>query len=209
MFELDILELLNKYRKANDEYNKTKILKSINSLIKENPEKFEKVKNSPDFDSETFSILKKAIDMQDEESEEKNEETQINNNSQSSDIQRVKKAYDNWLLEFKKNGYKPSAKSEMMVSELVNYYILNNFRVIEQILTIEEDETYEKFKNMVTNFTRLYFTNKLKDYRTSQKFKERSLFKRKMIERHILEIYKQMEKYNFNPKRVEEIINEA
>ncbi len=192
MFELEIINLLNNYKKSED-YDKIKIKKSICNLIKENESDFNKFisKDGLDDENKKFlndcykSILVKNIVKKD-----------------TSDFELVKEYYLKWLEIFNRNNKIPNEENEKIILAIINFYVLNRFEVLEEILEIQDSEDFDSFKSMLKNYLRKYFAEKISIYYKSENFKNLGFFEKRKKKNQILEILNEIGEYKFDVKKI-------
>lgn len=192
MFELELIELLNKYKKS-DTYEKGKIKKSITNLISQNKEQYEKFLNTQAIDAQTKQFLTQC---EQEISQEKDET--------KSDLEIIKNQYSKWLEIYEQNNRIPNQDNEKIILSLINFYAPNRFQILEQILQIKDTQDYEDFKNMLKNYLRKYFAEKIEQYYQSEAYKSLGFFAKRKKKDQIIKTIDNLGKYIFNPKEIEE-----
>lgn len=193
MFELEILELLNSYKNA-DEYDKNKIESSMKKLISEHKQEFQKFLDNSQIDNEAKDFLL-TLSKEEKTTDEKD------------DFKVIKEMFMRWEIEFEKNRGVPSKKNEEIILEIINFYVKNRFYVLERILEIEDSTNYESFKNMLKNYLRRYFCELIENYYESEKFKSLGYLKKRKKKNQILRALDKVGEYKFKPKEIEEAIN--
>jgi len=194
MFQLELLELLKKFKKA-DEYEKEKLKSSIRSLIKENQEKYDEFINNTQLGGESKSILDESLATQ-----EPVEETE-----QNDDILIIKKYYETWLKTYKKNKNQISKENEQVITSLINFYIINRFEVLEKILDLKDTLDYENFKNHLKNSLRAYFAKLIEKYLASDNYESLNFFSKRRKKNEVLNILNDIGEYKFNKAKIKEI----
>ncbi len=202
MFEIEFISLLNEYKKS-DEYGRKKAEESISKLIASNIEKFEDFmsKNSQNFDQETISFLKQCYEKSQQNDEEEDSSKVVGN---ISDMDIIKRYYDKWFTEYKKNNGILNEVNEKIVMEIINFYALNRFYVLEQLFKVHDTEEFEKFKNMIKNYARRYFAEKIEQYYESDSYKNLGIFEKRRKKKAIVEILNEIGEYRFNVKKITE-----
>ena len=128
-----------------------------------------------------------------------------NDNKEMSDFEFIKSKYYDWLNEFKKNNI-PNENCEKIVEEIINYYALNSFYVIEEILKIKNDENYEFFKNMIKNYLRKFFAKKIKEYYISEEFNSLNFFQKYKKKKEIIKLLDDIGSYKFDINKIKGVI---
>ena len=201
MFELELIGLLNDYKKAS-EYDKKKIKESISKLIAQNEDKLSDFIEKNEVDTWAKTLIEECAKEKQEKEEEK-----VEKQEQESEYKVIRKAYEKWLGFYEKNNREADENCEKVILEIINFYAGNRFEVIEQILSIDDTEDYESFKNMLMNYLRKYFVTKVKAYRESEKYKSLGFFAKSREKRKILDLYKEIGAYKFNKSHIEEVLN--
>ena len=130
---------------------------------------------------------------------------EINADDENSDFEIVKKQYEKWLKAFEENNFVPSKKNERIVEEIINFYVLNRFEVLQKVLSIKDDDNLEKFKYMIKNYLRKYFAKRILDYYNSEEFNSISFFAKRKKRNEILNFLDNIGKYEFNKKEFDKI----
>lgn len=198
MFELEIIELLKKLKNTKDEYEIKKIKNSICNLIKENPEKYENFLQMQALDENTIFLFKECNLIEKEESENKTNE--------NSDFEIIKKYYLKWLEIYEQNGKIANTQNEKIVQEIINFYIQNRIEVLLQILKTNSDDNFEAFKNMLKNYLRKYFAEKINNYYKSEDYKNLGFFKKRRKNRELLLTLDYVGKYHFENLKLIEVL---
>lgn len=213
MFELELISLINEYKKSFSDYDKKQVFTRIENLVLEKSQKFETfiMKNNSSFDEDTNKIIlilkeeiknkKENLNSKDDTSDTEN--TEIKNTQ--TDFDMIKNVYEKWLVEFRKN-LEENPNCQKMIKDLVNYYMPNNFQTIKKIFDINDNQDFENFKNMIKNYLRIYYVSKIKEYRTSEQFNSMNFFKKFKIKKEIHEIYQDLGKYVFEDDRINKLI---
>jgi hypothetical protein len=208
MFEIEIISLLNKYKNCTADFDKNKFKNSIKRLIFENPEEFDKFVSSSSLDSETVNFLKNLEELSDKEnSENKNYSNNVSSNELNSDLEKIKQVYDVWKNNFVNNSRVPNGECESVLNEMINFYAPNRFFVLKKVLEIKDDNDFESFKNMLNNYIRKYFAEKISKYYESDGFVSLGFFDKRKKKREIIDILSEMSSYRFDEKRILEVLN--
>ena len=195
MFKLEIIDLINKYKKA-EEYDKQKIEDSIISLIRTNKTEFSNFIGSEQFNTDIEELLNRCYEKS----------SQANVEESDDDISIVRKQYENWLNHFVQNGRVANVKCEEVIENIIDFYIINRFEVLQEILKIKDSSDFEFFKAMLNNYIRKYFAGEIKKYYESESFNTLGYFSKKKKEREIESILNQIADYNFDQKKIEEVL---
>jgi len=197
MFELELITFLNDYKKS-DENTKNKILKSISNLIKENNDEFNNFISKDNLDEETKKLLKDCSNNFSKDEKIKTNEV--------SDFELIKNYYIKWENIYNQNNKIPNTENEKIVLEIINFYVINRFDVLEEVLKIKDSEDYESFKNMLKNYLRKYFAEKISNYYKSDNFKDLGFFEKRKKKNKILDFLAEIGQYKFDIKKMEEIL---
>lgn len=199
MFELEILELLKKLKNTSDEYELKKIRKSICNLIKENPQKFEKFTQMEALDNQTIKILNECelIEAQEDQNKISNE---------PSDFEIIKKYYLKWLDIYQKNNNVVNIENEKIIENIINFYVQNRFEVILQLLKTNDSQEFGNFKNMLKNYLRKYFAEKINNYYKSENYTNLNYFQKRRKNKELLLILEWIGNYEFEKIKLEEIL---
>jgi len=199
MFDLEIIELLKKLKNTSEEYESKKIKKSICNLIKENPSKYEHFIQMQALDRETMKIFSECESIEHEEDKNKTNET--------SDFEIIKKHYEKWLEIYNQNEKIPNNQNEKIIEDLINFYIHNRFQILLQILkTNDEDGDFENFKNMLKNYLRKYFAEKINAYYKSENYQTLGFLKKREKNRELLLALDNIGHYNFDKTMINEVL---
>lgn len=196
MFELELLELLNNLKKTHDEYERNKIKSSIFTLISQNKEKYDIFIQNQGLDAKTLQFLNEVANQnpsQETSSEDK----------QDDDFSIIKKYYGKWLEIYTQNNKNITPENEKIIQELINFYVLNRFGVLEKILTIQDSLDYDAFKWHLKNQLRVYFGNKIKNYVESENYLKLSFLQKIKKKRVLNLIIDEIAKYKFDLKFME------
>lgn len=201
MFTIEILELLNKYKKS-DEYERKKIEENLINIIKNNEDEFLNFAQTKaeELDEETRKFMQNCYDKV----EENKKETLPKDTKSDYDI--IKNAYEKWLDEFKTNLNVANEKCEQIVEEIINHYALNQLDTLKKIMEIKDDENFESFKNMINNYLRKYFVEKIERYYKSEEYIALGFFKKRSKRKQILNLLNDIGKYEFNSEKIEEVL---
>lgn len=206
MFTLDLLNLLNQYKTA-EEYEKNNIESNIKNLIKQNKNEFldfaKQKANSLDANIQNF--LQKCYDeVEEDENQEENKQTTPKETT--SDFQIIKQAYEKWLEEFLLNQNSPNEKCEKIVEEIIFHYAKKDLETLKKLLEIDNDENFENFKNMINNYLGRYYAEKIEQYYQSEEFKHLGFFKKREQKKKILNLLDQIGKYKFEKEKIDEVL---
>ena len=198
MFELEFIKLLNEYEKEENETNQKKILQSIIKVIKQNKDEYQNFIQNQDINPKFQSIIDDInFSLQNNINEE---------NSSSDDVSKIKLAYTKWEESFKvKNQITPTCIS--IVEQLISYYLPNQFEVIEKILDIKTDQTYELFKNHIKNNIRTIYSKQIEEYINSEKFEKLNFFQKIKKKKELTKLTRELINYEFNQKKISEVLN--
>lgn len=200
MFELELFELLNQLKKINDEYEINKIKNSISSLIKQNPEKYKSFIQKGQVSQEILKFLEECENIS---LEEKNvEKKEITN-----DFEVIKNYYSKWLNFYNGNNKKIDENCEKIVVEIINFYVINRFDVLEKIFKVKDTEDFESFKNMINNYLRKYYAEKIELYMQSDEYESLGFFAKRKKRKEILFLLDEVGEYKFNQKKIGEVLN--
>lgn len=197
MFELEILELLKKLKNTTDEYEIKKLKKSISNLIKENPLKYEHFIQMQALDNQTMKVFNECEKIESEEDQNKT-------SNEINDFEIIKKNYLKWLEIYQKNNNTPNETNEKIIQDIINFYIQNRFEIILQILKTNDDNDFEAFKNMLKNYLRKYFAEKINNYYKSENYTTLGFFAKKRKNKELLLTLDYIGKYEFEKIKLEE-----
>lgn len=208
MFQLELIGLLNEYKQTTEEYSKNKIKSSICKLIKENGGEYNNFIQNQDLDSQTTEFLnrcEKEVDIESELSDahDNNKSSDIQSNS---DLEKIKMAFLTWEKEYKLNNNIPSKECENIINQMIDFYAPNRFEVLQKVLSINDTETFEKFKYMLMNYLRKFFSEKIEKYFLSDEFNTLGFFAKRSMKRKILEVLDELGEYKFNIKKIDEVL---
>jgi FtsZ-binding cell division protein ZapB len=207
MIEIEIISLLNKYKNCTTDFDKNKFKNSIKRLIFENPGEFDKFISSSSLDSETINFLKSLEELSDKEnSSSENSSSSVSNNELSSDLEKIKQVYNVWKENFVNNNRVPNEGCENVLNEMINFYAPNRFFVLKKVLEIKDDNDFESFKNMLNNYVRKYFAEKISKYYKSDEYNNLGFFAKRSKKREILNILDEMSNYVFDEKKILEVL---
>lgn len=204
MIEIEILSILSKYKKA-EEYEKKKLEESLKKIILENKENFLEFaqKQQYNLDDETKKLLQELYEEIDSKEQEENNQKIT---EKEEDYTIIKNYYNDWKEEFQNNNSIPNQNCENIIKQIINKYVENDFETIEKILEIKEDETYNKFCNMLNNYLRKYFAQKIQNYYKSEDYIKLGFLKKKNKKKKIIELLNQIGQYKFNSKKIIEVL---
>jgi hypothetical protein len=200
MFELELFELLNQAKKVNDEYEINKVKNSISKLIKQNPEKYKLFIQKGEVNQETITFLEGCEDINLEESK-------VDKKEITNDFEIIKKYYSKWLNFYEENNKETNENCEQIVLEIINFYVLNRYDVLEKVFKIKDSEDFESFKNMIRNYLRKYYAEKIEVYMQSDEFERLSFFSKRKKKNQILNLMDDIGEYNFNQKNIGEVLS--
>jgi hypothetical protein len=198
MFELELINLLNEYKNSTENYSKNKIKNSIKKLISENRNDLIIFKKKPEIEEWAKQII--------EECENEIKEVNSQSNEQNDDMRIIKSAYEKWLSEYKANQNQVNENCSKIMDQLINFYIIARFDVLESILRIEDGEEYEKFKGHLKNKLRSYFANKIGIYTQKYEFTNLSFLQKVRKKAQLKQLIENLKQYNFNPSKIEEVL---
>lgn len=199
MFELELLELLNKLKRTNDNYEINKIKESITNLIAQNNDKYKNFLSKQELDFPTKKILEECENLVMQKKAQENNESQ-------NDFETIKNYYTSWLNYYEKNNKIADENCEKIILQIINFYILNRYNVLEKIFSINDSEDYESFKNMLKNYIRRYYAEKIENYIESDNYKTLGFFEKRKKKNQILNLLTQIGDYKFNPKLIGEVL---
>lgn len=206
MIEIEIISLLNKYKNSTTDFDKNKFKNSIKRLILENPGEFDKFINSSSLDSKTINFLKSLEDLSELEESKKSNSGSATDSELNSDLEKIKQVYNVWRENFVNNNRVPNEACENVLNEMINFYAPNRFFVLKRVLEIKDDNDFESFKNMLNNYIRKYFAEKISKYYESDEFKNLGFFSKRSKKREILNVISDMSKYVFDEKKILEVL---
>ncbi len=202
MFELELIELINQLKKTEDKYEFIKIKNSIANLIHDNKNKYEKFKETQqDLDQQTLGILEECENIV----EHKEEEKKVNS---ENDFEILKNYYAKWLEEYNKNKKVPTYKNEEIIEQIINFYVLNRFDIIEELLKVRDTQDFEDFKNMLRNYLRKYFALKVGEYYDSEAFESKSFFDKRRKRKEIINLLNEIGSYHFDRDKMGEVLSD-
>ncbi|MFW6285573.1 MAG: hypothetical protein ACOC16_00205 [Nanoarchaeota archaeon] len=199
MFEIELLDLINKAKKTQDNYELNNIKDSISNLIFQNNDEFNKFISKNDIDMQTQEFLKSCI-----KKTYKNDENKFSDSK--SDLDNIKNYYMSWLEHYNKNNNVVDDNCNMVIDEIINFYVLNRFNVILSILKIVETQDYEAFKWHLKNKLRLYFSNQIRNYIKSSNYQNLNFFKKIRKKNAIHYLISAISKYEFDIKLINEVL---
>lgn len=199
MFQLEILDLIKKYNLESNEDSKKKILLELGDVSLKNELKIKTMKDSGTLDLNSINLIEKSI--------KEIEKEKIKQETQDGDIGKIRNAYLLWIENFRENNNQINQTCIQIVEEIVSFYGINRFDIIEKILSIKDSLEFEYFKNHIKNTLRVYFSKILVDYSKTENFLELSFFKRYKKEKEIYKILKEIDKYKFNIEKIKKIIS--
>ena len=205
MFEIEIISLLNKYKKSETDFDKNKFKNSIKRLIYENSGEFDKFVNSSQLDNDTVIFLKGLERIGEDENTDKSKNN-ISNNEIESDLEKIKQVYNIWRDNFVNNNRIPNEKCESVLVEMIDFYAPNRFYVLKRVLEIEDDNDFESFKNMLSNYIRRYFALKITKYFESEEFNSLWFFAKRKKKNQLLDIIEKIGNYEFDEKKILEVL---
>jgi len=206
MFDLEIIELINEYKKLNSDYEKTKLKNTFTNLIKENPDKFNNFleKYSAQVDDNIKTLFSQL------ENEIKNNINTTNNNKEepqeNDDVIIIKNYFTSWLNNYTDNNNQTNEQCNQIVKEIVKKYTEHKFDTIEKLLEIDNGEEYDKFKWHIKNNLRLYYATKVQNYITKLEEQNLSFLSKFKIKHQINKILKDIQNYKFNRNYMAEVL---
>jgi hypothetical protein len=205
MFEIELISLLNNYKGSETDFDKNKFKNSIKRLILENSGEFDKFISSNSLDDETINFLKSLEKESGVENVNKSS-SNVSNNELSSDLEKIKQVYNIWRNNFVNNSRVPNQACEDVLVEMINFYAPNRFFVLKRVLEISDDNDFESFKNMLNNYIRKFFAEKVSKFYESEEFNKLGFFDKRRKKREILDIIDELSKYNFDEKKILEVL---
>jgi hypothetical protein len=198
MFEVELLELINRAKKTQDNYELNNIKNSISKLISENEEKFNTFINQNTIDESTKNFLIECQNLSKKDEEEQDSQS-------NDDFVILKNYYKKWLNFYNQNNNQVEENCSKIIDEIINFYILNRFDVLERILDITDTQDYEAFKWHIKNKLRIYFAEKIEEYMDGN-YKKLSFLKKLRKKKQLNEILKEISEYKFDKKFIEEVL---
>ncbi|NQZ85369.1 MAG: hypothetical protein HRU03_06640 [Nanoarchaeales archaeon] len=205
MFEIEIISLLNKYKKSETDFDKNKFKNSIKRLIYENSGEFDKFVNSSQLDNDTVIFLKGLERIGEDENTDKSKNN-ISNNEIESDLEKIKQVYNIWRNNFVNNSRVANEKCESVLVEMIEFYAPNRFYLLKRVLEIEDDNDFESFKNMLSNYIRRYYALKITKYFESDNFNSLGFFAKRKKKNELLDVIEKIGKYEFDEKKILEVL---
>ncbi len=207
MLQLELIELLNKYKKS-DKYEQEKIKNSISNLILENKDEFNKFikSNEQNLDIDSKNLLQNCFD--DNLKKEVEKEENDNLNKSNSDFDMIKEIYNLWLKEYLNNDNQVNSKCVDIANKIIENYADSKMDVIQKILNINDSNNFNSFKIMIKNLLRSHFAKKIIDYRKSNRYQKLNFFQKIMKKKEILNLYDELGKYEFNVDKINKLIGE-
>jgi len=208
MFEIELIGFLNRYKKSSDKNEKEKLKKSIEELTNQNQTELKHFLESQEIDEESKQFLNSYLKEEPEEGKEK--ELQIEQDKKESqksqqDVQIIMDYYQKWLDSYHRNSDQVTDECSKVVKDIINYYIVNHFDILLEILSMDDTQDFEKFKNHLKNNIRAYFGQKINEY-FEGKYTELGFFAKMKKKAQIKELIKEIGKYEFNREHIEEVL---
>ncbi len=200
MFELELLELLNNLKKTDEEYEMKNIKQSISNLISQNHEKLENFVAKNQLDNNVLSILEECSNNV--TSQEKIEQSESN-----SEFDNIKSFYSKWLDYYNKNNKVAEENCENIVNQIINFYVLNRYRVLEKMLSIKDTQDFEAFKNMINNHLRKYYAQKVELYMESDTYNSLGFFSKRKKKDKIIKLLDEIGEYKFRQEFIGEVLS--
>lgn len=198
MFDLELINLINEYKKTQETYERNKIKKSISNLIKQNPDLYQNFIQLQQIDLQTKQILNEC-------------ETEIQNNEKISetkdDFEIIKTYFYKWLEIYNQNGKEVSPENTKIVTNIINHYLIHRYDTLEKIFELTDGEDFESFKWHIKNELRIYYINQIRRYRESENYKNLNFIKKIQKDHQINLLINDLGKYIFKPKHYEEVLN--
>jgi hypothetical protein len=205
MFEIELISLLNNYKGSETDFDKNKFKNSMKRLIFENSGEFDKFISSSSLDDEIINFLK-SLEREGEVENVNKSSSNVSNNELSSDLEKIKQVYNLWRDNFVNNNRVPNQACEDVLVEMINFYAPNRFFVLKKVLEISDDNDFENFKNMLNNYIRKFFAEKVSRYYESEEFTKLGFFDKRRKKREILDIIDELSTYNFDEKKILEVL---
>lgn len=196
MFQIEILKLLNEYKKSTDEYTLNRIKEAIYNLILQNSSEFESFLQTDQLDQDTKNFLMQCKN----EAEEKNK--QVSESEENEIFSMIKQYYMKWLQYFKNNNNVPEENCEQIIDQIISYCIEDKYLILNKILEIEDSSDYEAFKNMMKNYIRKHLSQKVLNYYNGEKFKSLSFFEKRKKRKELVTILDEIGSYRFNYDKI-------
>lgn len=206
MIGLEIIENLNKYNNSVNIYEKKQIENSLLKLISENKTDFLTFVQTKgeNFDETTKKYLQYLYDKTEhiEENITKNSDFKI---SDDNSFEYIKNKFKIIKQELIKNNGEGNNNCEIIIMEIINKYIENDFETLRKILEVKDDIYYDKFKNLLNNYIRKYYSDKINNYMKSEKFNQLSFINKWKKKNQVYKIINEMKNYKFNQKKIGEL----
>lgn len=190
MFLTELLPLLNEYRSSEDQYEKKRLENTLKKFLMENESQFRQLLITDHIDENSKELLKNLLD------EKRKEFVEIGN--VTNPLQEIKEFYIQWRELYENNPQEPTQEMVLIIEKIINKYYPQRKEVIENLIKINDDEIYQKFKNMVENQIRIFFYHEAENYLNSQLYKKNNFFKKIRIKKNIDKELKKISKYEFN-----------
>lgn len=203
MFKLELLELLNNARRIVSEEELAFVKESICKLISSNVDEYEKFVTVGDFDEDTRRLLDSCSKALEGSFDGKVAEKKSNG---GSDFDIIKKYYERWVSEYERNNNTATDECESIVKKIINIYVVNNFDVLSRVLGIHDSVSFDAFKNMLKNYIRVYFANRIDLYMKSSEFEDLGFFAKRKKRRQIVRLLDDIGRYQFDPQRFDEVL---
>lgn len=218
MFDLELMGLLREYNNAQSKEQKDELFASLSRLVSQNIPKTQEFieKNQPT--EEVVALLEScAAPVQSSPSQNTTPIANIKNatpalkehqtfspqtNSNSS---IVKDYYLNWLQAFKASDRKASDKTEEILDELINQFIVSKPEILDATLTIKDTADFETFKIMLKNAMRAYYATKIENYLDGN-FKNLSPIQKFLKKRKLFDLLLDIGKYSFPHAKILEAL---
>ena len=202
MFEVELLNLINQAKSADNEKKINDVKGSICNLIVSHKDEFDNFIQKNNIDENTRNFLLECK----EEIENKEKSESASKATGDNDFEILRDYYKRWLNFYRNNNQQVEENCNKIVDEIINFYVLNRFDVIEEILQITDTQDYEAFKWHIKNKLRIYFVSQIRKYLNSDNYKDLNFFK-KLRKKHELEVaIREISKYNFNKKFIDKVI---
>lgn len=199
MFKLELIDLLNKYKKTSDKHEIENIKSSLKKLIQENKDQFNEFINSGNLTPSQEKTLNE-IDLDNNVKEQEASE-------EDNDLNKIKKTFEKWVEFYESNNQQVNENCMKIVDDLIKFYAPKRFSVLKKTLEIEDvNPNFKDFKGLLKNRLRLYFISKLEEYENSDKFTKLGFFKKAKKEIELSFLYLKIGNYNFDTNKIEEVI---
>jgi len=212
MFKIEIIDLLSKIKNADNDLEANNLKTSLKRLIFQNISEYESFKNSGNLDEQTLQFLSVCENEIESEQEQKNNDSiqnsgNIENQKGHTEIENIKRFFSTWNEYFERNNHIPDENCVKIIEEIIRQYMPDRFGVIQNILEMDFNENFNAFKNMLNNYLRQYFAEKIEEYLNSEKYTKKWFLSKKRKDTEIKDLINNIGEYNFDIKKMEEVLN--